>query len=118
MHRNPLIKSISTRSDVKTYQFAIAICTVFVALPAFAQTPPSGTGLTANPVFEKDCARCHGKTARGRRFGGPSLTSTKAAGMSTEQLHNIITNGKGHIPKFHMPKFRSKLSSDEIDALV
>jgi mono/diheme cytochrome c family protein len=103
---------------VKTSQLTIAICCACFALTAFAQVPPSGTGLTANPVFEKNCEKCHGKTAKGRRFGGPSLISPKTAGMSGEQLHNTIANGKGHIPKFRMPKFRSKLSSDEINGLV
>lgn len=103
---------------MKTHPLTIAVCSAFFALAAFAQAPPSGTGLTANPVFEKNCEKCHGKTAKGRRFGGPSLISPKTAGMSGEQLHSTIANGKGHIPKFHMPKFRSKLSPEEIDTLV
>jgi mono/diheme cytochrome c family protein len=80
---------------------------------ALAQTPPSEATLTANPVFRKNCAKCHGKTAEGRHFGGPSLSSDKAATASTEDLRNIISNGKDH-----MPKYSGKLTSEEIDTLV
>ncbi|MGB9106959.1 MAG: cytochrome c [Terriglobales bacterium] len=69
--------------------------------------------LTANPVFQKNCAKCHGKTAKGRHFGGPSLISEKTGTASTDDLRNIITSGKGR-----MPKYAGKLTSQEIDTLV
>jgi mono/diheme cytochrome c family protein len=78
-----------------------------------AQTPPTAAGLLANPVYVKNCAKCHGKTAGGRHFAGPSLTSEKTAPASTEDLRNLIANGKGH-----MPKFAGKLTAEEIDTLV
>jgi hypothetical protein len=45
--------------------------------------------------------------------GGPSLLSEKTAGMSADDLPNIITNGKDH-----MPKYAGKLTSEEIGTLV
>jgi mono/diheme cytochrome c family protein len=107
---------ISTRFDLKRFRLSIAVCslTLFSALIAVsAQTPPSDATLTANPVFQKNCAKCHGKTAEGRHFGGPSLISDKATVASTEDIRNIIVNGKGH-----MPKFAGKLTAEEIDTLV
>lgn len=99
---------------MKTSRLAIAMCSLFFALTAaFPQTLPSGVTLTANPVFQKNCAKCHGKTAEGRHFGGPSLISKKVAATSANDLHSIIVNGKGH-----MPKYASKLTSAEIDTLV
>jgi mono/diheme cytochrome c family protein len=99
---------------VKTYQLALTLSSALLALAAAAaQTPSPDASLTSNPVYTKDCAKCHGKTAEGRHFGGPTLISEKAAAMSADDLHNIIANGKGH-----MPKFAGKLSSDEINALV
>ena len=87
---------------------------MFLALAAVsAQTPPSDASLTANPVFEKNCAKCHGKTAEGRHFGGPSLISEKTAAASEDDLRSIIANGKGR-----MPKFTGKLTPEEIDTLV
>jgi mono/diheme cytochrome c family protein len=80
---------------------------------AWAQTPQPDASLTANAVYLKDCAKCHGKTAEGRHFAGPSLASGKAAAASAEDLRKIITDGKGH-----MPKFGGKLSGEEIDTLV
>jgi mono/diheme cytochrome c family protein len=85
----------------------------FAVTAVSAQTPPSDASLTANRVFEKDCAKCHGKAAKGRHFGGPSLISDKTAAASTDDLQNIIANGKGH-----MPKYANILTSEEIDALV
>jgi mono/diheme cytochrome c family protein len=80
---------------------------------ASAQTPSADTTLITNPVFQTRCAKCHGKTAEGRHFGGPSLISGKTSAASTEDLRSIITNGKSH-----MPKFASKLTAEEIDTLV
>jgi mono/diheme cytochrome c family protein len=97
---------------LKTSRLTIALCFLFSTLtPCSAQTPPSETTLAANPIFQKNCAKCHGKTAEGRHFGGPSLISDKAT--STDDLHSIITNGKGR-----MPKYVGKLTSEEIDMLV
>lgn len=97
---------------MKTIRFAIAMCSLFFALTAvFAQTPPPDSGLTANPVFQSNCAKCHGKTAEGRHFGGPSLFSDKPA--SADDLRTIIANGK-----HRMPKYAGKLTGEEIDTLV
>ncbi len=78
-----------------------------------AQAPPSSGSLTGNPVFQNNCAKCHGKTADGRFILGPTLVSGKTSSMSADDLRNIITNGKGH-----MPKYGGKLSADEINTLV
>jgi mono/diheme cytochrome c family protein len=99
---------------MKTYPLTIAMCAVyFVVGAALAQTPSSGTKLTEDPVYKEKCAKCHGKTADGRYFHGPSLISEKTAAASVEDLRNIIANGKGH-----MPKYTGELTSEEIDNLV
>jgi len=91
----------------------VAFCYFFGLAVALAQTPASNDTLTENEVYKKECAHCHGKTAEGRHFAGPSLVSEKAAAASDDDLRNIITNGKGH-----MPKFTGKLTAEEIDTLV
>lgn len=99
---------------MKASGLAIAICLVFFASAGVsAQTPPSGENLTANPVFQKNCAKCHGKSAKGRHFGGPSLISEKSTAMSAADLRTILTDGKGR-----MPKYAGKLTPNEIDTLV
>jgi mono/diheme cytochrome c family protein len=93
---------------------AAAIACSLFALGAFsAQNLPAETGLLANSVYVKNCAKCHGKTAEGRHFGGPSLVAAKTATASADDLRNMIANGKGH-----MPKFAGKLTPEEIDTLV
>jgi mono/diheme cytochrome c family protein len=79
---------------------------------AFNQTP-AAKGLTENPVYQKNCAKCHGKTAEGRFMGGPSLVSADATAMSREDLINTVTNGK-----HRMPKYAGKLTPEEITTLV
>lgn len=100
---------------MKAFPLGIAISSlVFVVAITFAQTSSAPvTGLTSNPAYEKNCAKCHAKDATGHRFRGPSLISAKMASASDDELRNIIANGKGH-----MPKHAGKLTPDEIDALV
>ena len=99
---------------MKTSQLVTVLCVLFLAsIAAHTQSQPSDTTLITNSVFVKNCAKCHGGNAEGRHFRGPSLISEKAAAASEDALRNIITNGKGH-----MPKYKGKLTSDEIDTLV
>ena len=99
---------------MKTSRLIIAVCSLFFALTAVsAQTAPSGASLTANPVFQNNCAKCHGKTGEGRHFGGPSLISEKAAATSADDLSHIINNGKDR-----MPKYASRLTPEEVNTLV
>jgi mono/diheme cytochrome c family protein len=88
----------------------IVFCCQLLALSAvFAQTQPSNATLASNRVYEKNCAKCHGKNAEGRHFSGPSLVSKKVTAASADDLR-IISNGKGH-----MPKYGGKLTAEEID---
>jgi mono/diheme cytochrome c family protein len=97
-----------------TSRLTITVCSLFFALAtAVSQTPMSDSTLTSNSVFQKKCAKCHGKTAEGRHFGGPSLISDKIISATTDDLRNIIANGEGR-----MPKYAGKLKSEEIDTLV
>ncbi len=97
---------------MKAARLSIALSSLLFALTAAAQTPSAAT-LTENPVFQKDCAKCHGKTGEGRHFAGPSLVSEKTTSTSADELRDIITNGK-----HHMPKFAGKLTPEEINTLV
>jgi len=92
-------------------QLTLAIC--LLAPIGAAQNSQPESSLTANPVYEKNCAKCHGKIAEGRFMGGPSLISEKTLSMSPDDLRAIITKGK-----HHMPKYEGKLTPDEIDTLV
>jgi mono/diheme cytochrome c family protein len=86
-------------------------CVAFAFSTALAQNKASE--LTTNLIFQKNCAKCHGKTADGRHFAGPSLVRGKSLDLSTDQLRTIVNNGKGR-----MPKYQGKLSPGEIDTLV
>jgi len=81
--------------------------------PLLAEATKPESALAANPVYQQSCAKCHGKTAEGRFMAGPSLSSDKAVNASDQELRDIITHGR-----HHMPKFEGKLSPEEIDKLV
>jgi len=99
---------------MKTLALAAAVSASFLVFATVtAQIPPAESGLLANSAYLKNCAKCHGKTAEGRHFGGPSLISAKTAAASADDLRNIIANGKGH-----MPKYAGKLTAADIDTLV
>jgi mono/diheme cytochrome c family protein len=99
---------------LKTLRLSLVVCcALLTASLAIAQTSSTDTSLASDPVYDKNCAGCHGKTAEGRHFAGPSLKSDKVAAASDTDLRNMINNGKGR-----MPKFTGKLSPEEIDTLV
>lgn len=93
--------------------FVVVCCTVYFGFSAHAQDSKPENSLTANLIYQKNCAKCHGKTGTGHFMAGPSLLTGKATAMSADELRTIITNGK-----HHMPKFEGKLQPPEIDALV
>jgi mono/diheme cytochrome c family protein len=100
---------------VKVHRSAIilfASCLLCLPSVLFAQTRTDG-GLAINPVFQKNCAKCHGKTGQGRHFAGPPLMSDKTRAASDDELRIVITNGKGR-----MPKFADKLTPEQISTLV
>ena len=98
---------------MKTFSFLIVLVCGLCAFATADDPNASSAALTANPIYQNDCAKCHGKTAEGRHFGGPSLISGKTVAASADDLRGIITNGKGR-----MPKFGGKLDARDIDALV
>ena len=93
------------------YLFILLLC-LFCAIAA-ADDRNQDSSLIDNPIYKKNCAKCHGKTAQGRHFGGPSLISEKVAGASVDDLRTIIKNGKGR-----MPKFAGKFADTDIDRLL
>ena len=102
---------------MKTQPFAILVvivscCALFASVTVLAQTT-TDAGLATNPVYKKNCAKCHGKAAEGRHFGGPSLISDKTRAASDDDLRNVISNGKGR-----MPKYTGIITPEEISTLV
>lgn len=95
------------------FSFMLAGLIFSPVVAAFAQTPSYAPSLIENPVYQKNCAKCHGKTAEGRHFAGPSLVSEKTTGASSDELRDIITNGR-----HRMPKFVNKLTPEEINTLI
>jgi len=69
-------------------------------------------------TFKAKCAMCHGADGKGDTGMGKSLKlrdlgSADVQSQSDADLTNIITNGKGK-----MPKYDGKLTKDQIDEVV
>ncbi len=96
-----------------SHKFCVTLAVGSVLLSAALAQTKAEAALTANPVYQANCAKCHGKAGDGRMFAGPSLIGEKTTSMSADDLRNIITNGR-----HRMPKFADKLKPEEIDALV
>jgi mono/diheme cytochrome c family protein len=69
-------------------------------------------------TFKAKCAICHGpdgkgQTAMGKTLNLRDLGSADVQGQSDADLTNIITNGKGK-----MPKYDGKLTKDQISDVV
>src|SRR3984957_17640555 len=114
-----LFLNLKMRLNVKLCRHIIAVCSLSFALPAaLAQAPKSDTGLTDDPVFQKNCTKCHGRTAEGRHFGGPSLISEAATSASADDLRAIITKGKHQMRKYGGKPTHAGINSlvDEIKA--
>lgn len=79
----------------------------FAALAACLVSTAFAGDLATNPIYDKNCAKCHGKHGDGRTFGGPALANPA---LSLEDIKNIIVNGKGK-----MPKFSGRLTDDQIN---
>jgi cytochrome c6 len=73
-------------------------------------------------VFQGKCTQCHGKDAKGAPKMAKvlkvdpikvDLLREEAAALSAEEMEKTVTNGKGK-----MPKYKGKLSTEEITAAV
>ncbi len=84
----------------------IATAVMTVAVLGFG-IQPAMAEVNTTKIFKKRCALCH--SLKKRKFGPPFIH------MNTDPkvLKTTITNGRKS-----MPKFGSKLSSAEIDAMV
>src|SRR5580700_12204283 len=86
-----------------------------------AATASLGFGQAANnsaaTIYKTNCASCHGPDGRGSAVGkslhAADFHSPQVQQQSDEQLSKVIADGRGN-----MPPFGTRLSKDQIDALV
>ena len=96
---------------------ATVVSSILVA-GAFSSPASAGHAPDAASLYNRQCAKCHGrdgrsKTSKGRATHSRDLTSGEwQDNVSDERIYNSISNGKGKMPAF------KKLSESEIDSLV
>ena len=92
-----------------------------VATASQAATATPDQFASARAIYARECSSCHGdegkgglvKTTDGTRLKVPSLKEGHALKHSDEDYVDQIENGGDG-----MPKFKGKLSADEINAMV
>jgi mono/diheme cytochrome c family protein len=92
---------------------AIAILLAATAGPGFGQSATD----SAASLYKKNCASCHGSDGRGSAVGkslnAADFHSAQVQKQSDAQLAGVVAEGRGN-----MPPFGTRLSKDQIDALV
>ncbi len=65
---------------------------------------------TGKEIFEKNCAKCHGKDGTKRLLGAKNLQKSI---LTNTENYEIIANGKGK-----MPNWKEKLSTEQINQVI
>lgn len=72
---------------------------------------------SAASTYKTNCVSCHGQDGRGSAVGkslhAADFHSAQVQQQSDAQLANVVAAGRGN-----MPAFATRLSKDQIDALV
>jgi mono/diheme cytochrome c family protein len=104
-------KSKSERLLART--LAIATFLGAAAWPGFGQAANNSAAST----YKTNCVSCHGQDGRGSPVGKSLHTadfhSAQVQQQSDAQLAGVVAEGRGN-----MPAFGTRLSKDQIDALV
>jgi len=86
-----------------------------------ADAPAAAPTIDAKQLYDKNCKNCHGadgkaQTKMGKKYEIDSFADADwQAKHSDEKIREVIANGK---PKTKMKAYKSKLSAEQIDALV
>ena len=100
--------------------FAGILASILLFVSAFALAADDGAG--GKKLFEAKCAQCHGKDAKGVAKMAKvlkveptmlDLTRAEAVSLSAEDMEKTVSTGKKK-----MPKYKGKLTEDQIKAVV
>ena len=104
---------------LSTLRLALAAALLsLLCMNTLAQQAPSDSSMRNDPAYRKNCAKCHGKDGDGKFMGGPSLLTDKTKAMSSDELRNLIINGKANSNGRKMPAFAGLLTPEALDNLV
>lgn len=98
--------------------------TLITALSLIAASSLSAFGADAKANWNANCVQCHGKTGNadtkmGKTLSAKDLTDAKVqAGFTDAQATTAIKEGVKENGKTTMKAFGSKLTADEVKALV
>lgn len=102
----------------------IGFTAIFVALSLFLTSfvLAAGDDAAGQKLFESKCSQCHGKDAKGSAKmakvlkvdpAAVDLTGEAASKLKAEEMELTVTNGKKK-----MPKFKGKLTAEQIQSVI
>jgi mono/diheme cytochrome c family protein len=106
---------MSKKSDTRT----VAVLTLAIIELLTSGHPANGqtTNNSAASLYKTNCVACHAQDGRGSPLGkslhAADFHSAQVQQQSNAQLAGVIAQGRGS-----MPAFGTRLSKDQIDALV
>ncbi len=90
-----------------------SLAATFAVVLSLSLSAPAQNGAD---LYKSKCAACHGAdgtgSAMGKKMGAHDFTTADVQGMTDAQLTDIITNGKGKMPKY------ASLKPEDIKGLV
>ncbi|HXG91417.1 MAG TPA: c-type cytochrome [Blastocatellia bacterium] len=119
MKNSSIVKLSILSAALTTLSFALLNSSTAAFNSSALPITATATNADASALFAAKCAICHGKDGRGqpnwRAKGQPDFTDAGFQKSRTDaQIADTIRNGKGR----YMPAWKSKLSDEEIKALV
>jgi mono/diheme cytochrome c family protein len=104
-----LIENIAVGNSVA---FVLERSSGKVVLVSLTKLPDTVT-VNGEPLFEANCARCHGAKGEGAKKGIPLISGHALAHSEDEYIQQVVGGKAGK-----MPAFRDKLSDEQIAAIV
>lgn len=88
----------------------IVLASLIKATSCYAQIPARPATWNGKILYEDKCIRCHGQHGDQGTYGAKDLRRSK---LTDEQYLTIISNGK-----WFMPRWKKKLSRDQIQSII
>jgi mono/diheme cytochrome c family protein len=106
------------------FRLVLGLSAILLSITLFvtAFATAAGDGTSGQKLFESKCTQCHGKDAKGAEkmakvlkvdLTAVDLTGADASKLTAEEMAKTVSGGKKK-----MPKFKGKLTDDQIKQVV
>lgn len=108
----------------QNFRLVLGLSAILLSISLFvtAFATATGDGTAGQKLFESKCTQCHGKDAKGAEkmakvlkvdLTAMDLTGVDASKLTADEMAKTVSGGKKK-----MPKFKGKLTDDQIKEIV